>query len=151
MLNSNRSFSTLFLNVFSANGVVEPKDLWNSLQAAYDEEFIASPDTLPDLGHLNVNDIGNSWSLETGYPVVKVTKEGLNVKLEQTRFQTDYKSDIPSKWVIPINYALESTLEKDLKNTQPVEFLTQGSRTIKVAGEEKDFILLNNQQSGTFS
>ncbi|XP_044742412.1 aminopeptidase N-like [Chrysoperla carnea] len=129
---------------------VTPEKLWDALQTEHEKYLLENPEAASNLGRLSVHDIGNSWSLQAGYPIVTVTKNGKTVQLEQKRFFTDSTHDTNTVFLIPINYLLQSEL-KDLKevNTQPKHFLTSKSRHIEVEKEE-DFILVNNLQTGYY-
>lgn len=150
MINDNIPFPTVIYRCYfsSSHDNVEPKNLWDALQAEYDKEFLENPDSVPKLGHLSINDIGNSWSMETGYPVLEVRKEENQLHLKQNRFQTDFKSVALSKWIIPITYARSFDLAEQLKKTSPIDFLQTGERTITVDVTKDEFVLFNNQQTG---
>ncbi|XP_044736678.1 aminopeptidase N-like [Chrysoperla carnea] len=127
-----------------------PNKLWDALQEAHEQYSLENPEAASKLGRLSVHDIGNSWSLQPGYPMVTVTKVKKIVKLEQKRFLTDSRNESDTVYLIPINYLLGSEL-KDLKevSTQPKHFLTSKSRHIEVE-QEDDFILVNNLQTGYY-
>ena len=99
----------------------------------------------------------DTWVNQKGYPVLNAKRnyESNNVELTQKRFLS-YKPESSDndthdyKWYIPINYATESNPE--FKNTTPLTWMEpNNSLTLKLTGENKDWVIFNVQQTGIFS
>lgn len=90
-----------YLTTFAYSSAAQD-DLW-AVMTKYGHEY----ETLPE--ELDVKKIMDSWTLQTGYPVVTVERTGRSVQISQQRFmlpKTD-KSD-NSRWVIPITYETQA-------------------------------------------
>ncbi|CAK9804071.1 Aminopeptidase N [Anthophora plagiata] len=128
----------------------DQNDLWDALTKQ------AHKDKVLDTG-VTVKEIMDTWTLQTGFPVVTVTRNYKNgvVTLMQERFayrngtiKTTSKSE--PLWWIPITYTSESQL--DFNTTQPsewisaVESITLSNRKLNPS----EWLILNIQETGYY-
>ena len=96
-----------------------------------------------------------SWVEHKGYPVVNVTRHyndnNKTVTFEQERFfsYNASETEINDKhtWQIPINYVTQA--EIDFKDTKPVNWLVEASKGIEINVDDKHWLIVNKQQTGT--
>lgn len=133
--------------------------------AAQDDLWEALTETAHSTGvldeNISVKMIMDSWTLQTGYPLVTVRRDYKRntITVTQERFLSTpmdnnvsgnkNKRESDGCWWVPISY----TTNKDLNftNTRPQTWLTcNGSVTFPVKAEQDDWVLLNNQASGLY-
>lgn len=123
-------------------------DLWQFLtQAAHEDDALAADVT--------VKDIMDTWTLQTGYPVVKVERDvtGTTALVSQDRFlllnASDHSDAAPSWWV-PLTMTSQDA--PDFTRTRPSAWLTPGTSTLILDGlpSADAWVLLNLQQTGYF-
>lgn len=124
-------------------GNAEQNDLWKSLTTAAHRNKALSPD-------MTVNTVMDSWTLQTGYPVVTVTRnyaDGTAV-LTQERFFRDTirarNASAETCWWIPVSYTTEKEL--DVNTTTPKTWMTCPLKEITISGLPSDSWLLLNLQ-----
>jgi len=62
---------------------------------------------LSDASKKPVGEIAAGWTMQPGFPVVKVTREADgNVQLTQERFTVNFKNPPPLQWKIPLTYSV---------------------------------------------
>ncbi|CAH2070917.1 unnamed protein product, partial [Iphiclides podalirius] len=123
----------------------EQRDLWGALTNAAREAAAFDAD---------VAVVMDSWTLQTGFPVLTVTRDYRGgVEFKQERFVLikstldDQKSPV---WWIPISYTTAS--EKDFESTRPKLWL-RGERSIVVKNisvSRNDWFIANIQQTGFY-
>ncbi|CAB3239507.1 unnamed protein product [Arctia plantaginis] len=127
-------------------GNAEQRDLWSALTTAARKSGDFDAD---------VAVVMDSWTLQTGFPVLTVTRnyENGSVVFTQERFVlingtfTNKKSPL---WWIPVSYTTAS--EKDFMSTSPKLWL-KGEKTLKVDNidmKKDDWFIANIQQTGFY-
>ncbi|XP_044757690.1 aminopeptidase N-like [Coccinella septempunctata] len=124
-------------------GNADQDDLWKSLTTAAHKNKAMSPD-------MTVNTVMDSWTLQTGYPVVTVTrnyKDG-TATLTQERFFRDTirarNGSAETCWWIPVSYTTER--EMDVNTTTPKTWMTCPLKETTITGLPSDGWLLLNLQ-----
>ncbi|KAK9884518.1 hypothetical protein WA026_007361 [Henosepilachna vigintioctopunctata] len=118
-------------------------DLWDSLTTAAHKNS-----ALPS--NMTVKTVMDSWTLQTGYPVVTVTRdyEDGTAVLSQERFLRDTikakNASIGSCWYIPVSYTTEGEL--NVNTSTPKTWMTCPSQETKLTGLKSDEWLLLNLQ-----
>ncbi|XP_077988862.1 endoplasmic reticulum aminopeptidase 1-like [Glandiceps talaboti] len=95
-------------------------DLWQALTKADHDNG----------GNNDVKTLMDTWTLQMGYPVVTLTRNGRTVTATQQRFlinpdgepSTEYKSPFDYKWIIPFTYITSS--EPSKPTSQLLKFAT---------------------------
>ncbi|CAG5041327.1 unnamed protein product [Parnassius apollo] len=127
-------------------GDAEQRDLWSALTAAAQGSGAFDGD---------VAVVMDSWTLQTGFPVLTITKDydTGEIEFKQERFVLinntleDQKSPV---WWIPVSYT--TAAEKDFESTRPQLWL-RGERSIVVKNisiSRNDWIIANIQQTGFY-
>jgi aminopeptidase N len=84
-------------------------DLWNALSEASKKP---------------VSEIMAGWTMQPGFPVVKVKREaGGKVRLTQERFTVNFKNAPPLEWKIPLTYAVIGETAATLLMTSKTDIL----------------------------
>ncbi|KAL3277992.1 hypothetical protein HHI36_013334 [Cryptolaemus montrouzieri] len=124
-------------------GNADQDDLWESLtKAAHKNEAMAQ--------NMTVKMVMDSWTLQTGYPVVTVERnyENGTAILRQERFFRDTirlrNATGESCWWIPVSYATEGEL--DVNNTRPKTWMSCPKEETTLSGLQSDEWLLLNLQ-----
>ncbi|XP_055679682.1 aminopeptidase N-like isoform X1 [Lutzomyia longipalpis] len=129
-------------------GSATQDDLWGFLTDAARESGVFDKET-------SVKVIMDTWTLQTGFPVVSVVRDyaGGGVELHQKRFflinQTDNHQEDPLWW-IPIT--LTTSRELNFTDTAPSHWM-RGERSVKlddVRIDATDWLIINVQQSGYY-
>lgn len=111
----------------------EPKDLYRSLQKAYDEDNSRSK--------IVIEELMEAWVKQPGYPIVNVTKlSNGKLKISQQRFPSGDET-----YAVPINLA--TAKNSNFSNTSAMFWLTNKSIEIDF---DDDWIILNIQQTGYY-
>lgn len=126
----------------------EQDDLWESLT-----EVAHSNGVLPK--NLTVKTIMDTWTIQTGYPVIHVNRlYGKNsVEIRQERYLRDSIKLLkiaPQCWWIPISYTTET--EKNFNETKPKKWLscTNEKETFEIPEKDDRWMLFNIQGSGLY-
>lgn len=101
----------------------------------------------------------NSWTLQSGFPVVKVTRDydSGSITLYQERlFNTNLiqEEEEVQTWWIPYNFA--SSNRRDFENTNPIGWMEEGiatktfESTDDINWSSSDWIIFNVQQTGYY-
>ena len=84
-------------------------DLWNALSEASKKP---------------VGEIAAGWTVQPGFPVVKVKREaGEKIRLTQERFTVNFKNAPPLEWKIPLTYAVMGEAPETLLMTSKTDIL----------------------------
>lgn len=125
-------------NIHSAYGTTTPQDLYTALQ--------------PNVGQstLQVADFLNSWTNQTGYPVVTVNrgddKKTLTISQKRFLLKNPNHSD-NTRWEIKLNFA--TSQQKNFQTTQSTHSLSQNESSLTFAlSSEVDWVIFNIQQTG---
>lgn len=126
----------------------EQDDLWQSLT-----DVAHANGVLPK--NLSVKTIMDTWTVQTGYPVVHVERlYGKNmVEIRQDRFlRNNIKllKNVPQCWWVPISYTTQT--EKNFNDTKPKHWLscTNEKQTFEVPQDDDKWIIFNIQGAGRF-
>ncbi|KAG8253900.1 hypothetical protein J6590_019565 [Homalodisca vitripennis] len=121
----------------------EQDDLWESLTT---EANISS--VLPT--NLSVKDIMDTWTLQTGYPVVLIKREGGRITVSQKRFLAVQPKEEPKGcWWIPLTYSTANNI--NFNETKSSHWLGCNSELIIDTGVgSDDWIILNNKAAGLY-
>ncbi|XP_065349188.1 aminopeptidase Ey-like [Cloeon dipterum] len=97
-------------------------------------------------GRATVKEIMDSWTLQTGYPVIHVMRnyEAGTAELTQNRFVTDWlgRSSDESLWWVPISYTDPSNALLDI-STKPRFWMNTSNATLTDLPKEDQWLLLN--------
>ncbi|KAH8310081.1 hypothetical protein KR067_001764 [Drosophila pandora] len=137
-----------YLNLYAYKNA-ESDNLWESLTQA-SHKFGALP------GNYDVKTIMDSWILNTGFPVVNITRDyaSRSANLSQERFiLSTNQSDLKSKscWWVPLSYTTQA--DQDFNNTSPKVWLEcdesgkSAPKTIKDLPGPDEWVIFNNQFS----
>ncbi|KAL1491457.1 hypothetical protein ABEB36_012054 [Hypothenemus hampei] len=128
----------------------EQDDLWSSLTEAAHQKG-----TLPK--NLSVKTIMDTWTLQTGYPVIHVIRNYKNgtAEISQERFLRDtikLKTDGTPCWWIPLTYSTES--KGDFNVTTPKDWLScdqkEKTQVLEYLAPYNEWIIFNNKMSGLY-
>nr|XP_022919862.1 aminopeptidase N-like [Onthophagus taurus] len=132
-------------------GNAEQDDLWKFITEQAHEEK-----SLPK--ELTVKEIMDTWTLQTGYPILNVTREyGTNgtVLVTQERFFKDrdlenVKGD--PKWLIPLTYETENSFEFRSMEVKPKLWLPpkRDVKIIHVSAKDDEWIIFNVKATGLY-
>jgi aminopeptidase N len=96
----------------------------------------------------------DTWTLQTGYPVVNVKRNYGNANrsadLTQTRFfSVAGKEDLKSKWWVPITFATPS---EDFSQTNVKVWMNPDEDVVSVDGlpEDDQAVIFNVKETGKF-
>ena len=135
---------TMYLNN-TQFGNAERDDLWQALTDA-----ARADNKLP--AEITVKDIMDGWTLEPGYPVLKVVKsEGSFIQLNQKRFYLNPDVENPSNvtWTVPINVAYPNSDVSDFKTTVASEWMLKSTKALNLEIQHRPYVL-NVQQTGYY-
>ncbi|XP_050688572.1 aminopeptidase N-like [Eriocheir sinensis] len=127
----------------------EQDDLWDFLTKAAHEDG-----TLPR--DMTVKTIMDTWTLQMGYPVVKVTRsdDGTSATITQERFllvKDPNSTDTHDyKWWVPLTYTSMSA--RDFNQTSPSKWLspTESSLRLRSLPDNGEWVIFNLQETGYF-
>ncbi|XP_063599468.1 aminopeptidase N-like [Penaeus indicus] len=137
---------TTYLNHFAYDAAAQD-DLWQFLtEAAHEDDTLAAD--------VSVKDIMDTWTLQTGYPVVRVERDaaGTSATVTQERFlllpSASGRSD--ASWWVPLTVTSQDA--PDFSQTRPSAWLPAGAPSTSLSGlpSADAWILLNLQQTGYF-
>ncbi|EDW98315.1 aminopeptidase N [Drosophila yakuba] len=129
----------------------EQDNLWESLTQAAHKAGSMPTD-------YDIKTIMDSWTLQTGYPVINVTRNytARTAKLSQERYllNTDISRTHKGCWWVPLSYT--SQAEKDFNNTAPKEWMEctetgeSVPKTIQDLPGPDQWVIFNNQLSAPY-
>ncbi|XP_050303200.1 aminopeptidase N-like [Anthonomus grandis grandis] len=126
----------------------EQDDLWSSLTEAAHKNQV-----LPE--NLTVKQIMDTWTLQTGFPVIHVKRnyDDGSAEISQERFLRDTikLKDIPNPcWWVPLTYSTKSA--QNFNVTTPKYWLscTTKSKVIDNIADKHDWVIFNNKMSGIY-
>ncbi|XP_047492647.1 aminopeptidase Ey-like, partial [Penaeus chinensis] len=135
-----------YLKAFAYDAAAQD-DLWEFLtEAAHEDDTLAAD--------VSVKDIMDTWTLQTGYPVVKVERDaaGTSATVTQERFLllpgASGRSD--ASWWVPLTVTSQDA--PDFSQTRPSSWLPASASSTSLSGlpPADAWILLNLQQTGYF-
>ncbi|XP_070558802.1 uncharacterized protein [Ptychodera flava] len=104
----------------------------------------------------NVTQVMDTWTLQMGYPIVTVTRDGNVIHADQERFLMDPNEtpnnnyyDMGYKWHIPITF----TDQKEMEFENPHEMwmnMGPGNFTLSSSASDKDWYLVNINHKGLY-
>ncbi|XP_069993736.1 aminopeptidase N isoform X1 [Penaeus vannamei] len=127
----------------------EQDDLWQYLTtAAYEDN------TLPT--DISVKKIMDTWTLQMGYPVIKVTRssDGTSATVTQERFllvkNPNSTDSHDYKWWVPLSYTTETS--PDFETTKPQRWMmdTEQQLTISSLPAKDKWVIFNVQETGYY-
>ncbi|KAJ8968398.1 hypothetical protein NQ317_007791 [Molorchus minor] len=134
------------MSLFLGEEVVH--DLWESLTTEAHKDKI-----LP--ANLTVKTIMDTWTLQTGYPVITVTRNyrKKSAEVKQRRFLRDivhFKDNDNSCWWVPLSYSTKQ--HPDFNKTIPEHWLScpDHKQDIVDIADEKDWVIFNNNMAGIY-
>ncbi|XP_058451116.1 aminopeptidase N-like [Malaya genurostris] len=118
---------------------ITPEDLYAEI------ELVAGGENLFPAG-MTVKEVFDSWISNAGTPVITVHRLYNNRKMiiSQTRMQSCPENS--SNWIIPYSYVCTNSTSHD----DTVQWLTTLAELVNVDASEKEWIVLNKQQFGTY-
>ncbi|KAK7075138.1 hypothetical protein SK128_009536 [Halocaridina rubra] len=127
----------------------EQDDLWHHLTVVAHEDGTLAEDC-------TVKAIMDTWTLQMGYPVIKVERsyDGTVASVSQEHFLAISKENSTNNqtylWWVPLNYA--SAADPDFTNTNPLVWMKSNESAITVSGlPSKDkWVVFNIQQTGFY-
>ncbi|XP_018334412.1 aminopeptidase N [Agrilus planipennis] len=127
-------------------GNAEQDDLWESLTIEAHRNG-----ALPE--GLSVKTIMDTWTLQTGYPIVTVNRnyDDNSVQVSQERYYRDFNASHNDEcWWIPLSYTDQS--EQDFENRRPRDWLScpKTVKTISNICDEDEWIILNIRAAGLY-
>ncbi|XP_022081849.1 putative aminopeptidase-2 isoform X2 [Acanthaster planci] len=136
-------------------GSAENSDLWFHLDKAIQKDNI-------DLGGLNLATIMDTWTLQMGFPFIKVERtyngaRQITARVEQQRFLSDPDSD-PStdhpdlgyKWYVPVTYTTASSPDFDSPRSMWLKPQDEFGTLQLSGGSDDDWLLVNINQRGMY-
>ncbi|XP_071539736.1 aminopeptidase N-like isoform X8 [Panulirus ornatus] len=130
-----------------AYGNAEQDDLWQFLSEAGHEEA-----TLP--ADLTVKMVMDTWTLQMGYPVVKVVRNGTLATLTQERFllikNENWTDSHDYKWWIPLTYTTQEN--PNFESTPPDVWMKDSESQIMISSlpSQEHWVIFNVQETGFY-
>ncbi|XP_030371519.1 aminopeptidase N-like [Scaptodrosophila lebanonensis] len=148
---SFRSGLQSYLQEYSYNNA-DQDNLWESLTEAA-HKYRALPKSY------DIKSIMDSWTLQTGYPVINVTRnyKANSAKLSQERYFLNTQISRAHRnncWWVPLSYTSQS--ESDFQNTAPKAWLECGKagetlpKTIENMPNENEWVIFNTQVTSLY-
>nr|WBG54457.1 aminopeptidase N-like protein [Austinograea rodriguezensis] len=139
---------TNYLNT-RAYANAEQDDLWDFLTRAAHQDLTLVKD-------ITVKAVMETWTLQMGYPVVKVMRsvDGTSATITQERFllRKDPNSTDTHiyKWWVPLSYTTQATA--DFTSTAPSKWLSEADSkiTIRSLPDGSQWVIFNVQQTGYY-
>ncbi|XP_076764198.1 suppressor of ER stress-induced death [Xylocopa sonorina] len=140
---------TNYLNA-KAYQSADQNDLWDALTKQAHKDNVLDP-------KVTIKEIMDTWTLQTGFPVVTVTRNYNNgaVTLTQERFMLRNGTMVTASsceplWWIPITYTTESRL--DFNKTQPSEWMraVQSITLSNLNWSSSEWAIFNIQETGYY-
>ncbi|KAL6254854.1 hypothetical protein P5V15_014193 [Pogonomyrmex californicus] len=132
-----------YLNKNKRKGLGNPDALWKEIQKQVDVEQSTSD--------ISVKSIMDSWTTQSGYPVVSVNinDDGV-VNLSQERFflRNLDKTSTDVTWYVPLTFATQSN--PDFSNTIPKYWMNTKETTAEFKINPKEWAIFNIQSSAFY-
>lgn len=123
----------------------EQDDLWKFLTEAAHEDG-----SLPS--ELTVKLIMDTWTLQEGYPVVSVSREGTTATLTQEWFQLSGRSNASKvlAWWVPVTYTSQSN--PDFQYNRTPLWMSDDRKILEITGlpDVTQWIMVNIQEAGYY-
>lgn len=128
----------------------EQNDLWNALTKQAHKDKVLDPS-------MNVKEIMDTWTLQTGFPVVTVTRnyQTGGASITQDRFMLQNSSKVTTTepeplWWIPITYTSEKKL--NFERTRPSHWMkAERSITLEnLSADVSEWVIFNVQETGFY-
>ncbi|VVC40910.1 Hypothetical protein CINCED_3A002040 [Cinara cedri] len=119
-----------------------PEDLWTAFEnVLFEEEF--------ELGdNITVTEFMESWTEQSGYPLVRVKRENDTFVVTQERFLTELTSETDvSEWIVGLTYTTED--ERNFSDVVPKTWLT-GNKTVLLNQSDSGWFIFNLQSIGFY-
>ncbi|XP_069669085.1 putative aminopeptidase-2 [Periplaneta americana] len=127
-----------YLRTYSYS-TAESDDLYKILNEQQKQDGILPND-------MNVKTIMDSWVLQSGYPVIQVTRKNGNIQISQEQFLNNSTN---KTWWIPITYA--RSVHNDFTDTNTKIWMRgQKSMTLLQNVTDNEWIILNVQSTGFY-
>jgi aminopeptidase N len=126
-------------------GNTESKDLWNKLSKAVK----GTPH------HVDVANVMDTWTLQMGYPVITVNKNGASATVNQERFLLDGESNDSEgkfgyKWEVPFTYATQAKPQWN-SSLSEIHWMHKDGTDLTLSGLDADsWIIGNVEQMGFY-
>ncbi|XP_065349192.1 aminopeptidase Ey-like [Cloeon dipterum] len=123
-------------------------DLWASFEIQSRDDSARDSSRTETPREATVKEIMDSWTLQTGYPVIHVKRnyEEGSAELWQNRFVTDWlgrsSDDRESLWWVPISYTDPSNALLDM-STKPRFWMNTSNATLTGLPKKDQWLLLN--------
>ncbi|CAB3360791.1 Hypothetical predicted protein [Cloeon dipterum] len=146
---TNKVFSKGLNNYLQnkAYGSATQNDLWDALtEQAHNDQVLDASTT--------VAEIMNTWTLQTGFPVLSVKRNYSNgsALINQTRFliNPESKTSRQDCWWVPITYTTAAT--KDFESTKPKLWMKKEPRVEvnDLPKGDSDWLIMNVQETGFY-
>lgn len=129
-------------------GNAEQDDLWESLT-----EEAHKKNVLP--ANLTVKHIMDTWTVQTGYPVITVTRDYAieSAEINQQRYLRDIihtKDDSNPCWWIPLSYSTQSNLHFNVTTPKYWMSCPRHSNVIENLAGDNEWVIFNNQMAGIY-
>ncbi|KAF3426305.1 LOW QUALITY PROTEIN: hypothetical protein E2986_13349 [Frieseomelitta varia] len=118
--------------------VATPEDLFDAISEKIEDEEIKN----------SIPDIMNSWTIQSGYPVVQAIQNGNHLVLSQQRFFLDPEDSSTESWHIPITWT--NLNESNFSDTKTKHWFKRDQREIRITLPTSDLYLLNVRQAGFY-
>lgn len=119
-------------------------DLWNVMT-----EFGHKYHTLPQ--DLTVKEIMDTWTVQAGYPILNVSRNGTNIHISQARylFPSGANKTDTQTWYIPITYVTQAN--QTHQSAVPLHWLKNDEHlTLENVVEPEHWIYFNVRRSGYY-
>ncbi|CAG0903835.1 unnamed protein product [Darwinula stevensoni] len=133
-----------YLKEFEYQNAVQD-DLWEHLN---DEANTMQIVDLP----ATVKEVMDTWTLQTGYPVVNAMRDGQNVTVNQKRFLLDSTAteETPTYWYVPLNLVRSSNVA-EFDSTNATVWLYPNASSVEFTLDQDDeWYIINAQQTGYY-
>ena len=127
----------------NAFGNANQDDLWSYLTAVAVEDRVL-------MEELTVKEVMDTWTLQTGYPLVSVAREGGSLSLRQDRFllSPGAEAEEESYWWVPVSYCSPG---QDCSTSPSLWLPPVGDTlTLEAVMEEEVALVLNVKQTGFY-
>lgn len=128
-------------------GNAEQDDLWAALSAVAHKTKALDHNT-------TVKDIMDSWTLQTGYPIINVKRDydKKSATIVQKRFIMDLenpKDELNPCWWIPLTFARN---KDEFNNTVPKYWMScpHNEKTINDIADDSTWVIFNNEMAGIY-
>ncbi|KAK3890636.1 hypothetical protein Pcinc_005432 [Petrolisthes cinctipes] len=137
-----------YLNTLKYKSATQ-EDLWKHLTDAAREDGVMGVE-------MSVKEVMDTWTLQMGYPVISVFRNGSTATLTQNWFTLDDEvkklnmTEEGQTWWIPISYTTQTQL--NFSQTHPQRWMSPATHTIQMTGlpNENQWIVVNVQQTGFY-